>query len=205
MRKRKAEMEIARKDWEKPLLKPGDTVALIGPRDGRECGQRILLVHRFWTEGEERGRNVFWVPGDIDLECVSEHASAVELCSRCDDFSTHLHREVVECKLWEVYTGARGGSKKQCELEAWVVSTLESHILSTASYFFWDGFDVAKGTSASGGAVLHDMLKPPWKSACFLKFRPNNHSKSSSCESIISVQVSRRKYYEGNDRTRFGH
>ncbi len=128
MRKRKAEMETAWKDWKKPLLKPGDTVALIRPRDGRGCGQRILFVHRFWTEGEERGRQLFSVPGDIHLECLSEHASVVELCSRFDDFSTQLHREIVECKLWEAHTGARGSPKP-------VPIALESHILSIASCF----------------------------------------------------------------------
>ncbi len=82
LRKRKAAllersktMELAWREWQKPLLKPGDFVVVLRPCATREDNQsgtlltsvdknsRLLIVHRFWREREERSRHAFFVSG----------------------------------------------------------------------------------------------------------------------------------------------
>ncbi len=79
---RKRQLENAWKNWEKPVLKPGDTVALLCPyadiEDGGSLGSRnqavlteidrrsrSLLVNRSWTEKEERSSHILWVPVEL--------------------------------------------------------------------------------------------------------------------------------------------
>ncbi len=85
MDERRRQIELAWRNWEKPIIKPGDTVALlcpcIGTGDGRPRQQRdaalltsndllsrLLLVNRYWTEHEERSTHIVWIPGGVDLQ-----------------------------------------------------------------------------------------------------------------------------------------
>ncbi len=72
---RRVRMEDAWQRWTKPLIKPGDLVTLLKPIDAntasdietnseRPIADRMCLVHRFWTENEERGRHLFLIGQD---------------------------------------------------------------------------------------------------------------------------------------------
>ncbi len=91
LRERKHRMEEAWQNWTKPFLKPGDIVSMLRPTfetDGHRqdlssfpdtvpCPQRltitdknsrVLVVYRYWTEQEERGRHLIWIPGGATID-----------------------------------------------------------------------------------------------------------------------------------------
>ncbi len=128
---RRRQLETAWLNWEKPVLKPGDFLVLLRPyaRPSTELctnanseatllttvdkTSRLCIVHRFWSENEERSRHAFWVHGgiDIDGDSVSIRARDPTLrmfCSYPKQNSTQIFPDIRSLKLAELHPGKRG-------------------------------------------------------------------------------------------------
>ncbi len=135
MRNRAQRIESAWEGWEKPLIKPGDIVAMLGPPSRTtsptaDSGARLFAVNRFWTERGERSRHIFWVSGGID----SFDAFPREVCSPLSTQTSQSYRNVVSVLVKRIHSGSRGPQKSVPVSSTGTLHSGEKY-LSTDSYF----------------------------------------------------------------------
>ncbi len=167
MRKRRQQAERAWSGYVKPVIKPGDVVAMVRPCVGSitelDSRARLFVVHRFWTEHEERARHVFWVEGHVDPPEFPQYGtqkSADEICALFDESSQNLFRDVVECRLRKAHDGLRGSDKYSPISSMGMLDTGEPYFIYRF-LLFWDGFEVTKGKSATGDGFYMVCLNLP--------------------------------------------
>lgn len=157
------QMEQAWLGWSKPLVKPGDLITLIRPAHAsNDSTSRILIVCRFWTEREERGRHVFWLRGPDFVQCTTDPAAPLSGFTPLGQSESNLYRDVRSIRLTARHSGKRGPDR---------FDPISSHgfLESGERYFiyrfllFWDGFEISVGKSASGeGVYLVCLNLPPF-------------------------------------------
>ncbi len=166
-RQRQRRVEEAWAGWQKPLLKPGDVVALIAPiscpdRSLPSSPARLCLVQRFWTEQEERNRHVFWIPADAAMGDSSCVVTPEEVCSTMDMNSAALYRHVRRISLFSSPSVTRGYEKFEPVSSQGTLSSGERYFIYRF-LLFWDGFEMTSGKQASGDGFYLTCLNIPQK------------------------------------------
>eukprot|EP00171_Calliarthron_tuberculosum_P023015 IDg23015t1 len=153
----------------RPLLKPGDTVALIRPASSHASisglpatevaintsetysSDRICFVHRFWLNDAERSRFCTWVPGDISIPSRLNSNRHV-LFKAISNNPTSYHVDVSQCTLTNPHTNLRGADKYSTTRSSGVLPSGQPYLIYRA-VLFWDGFEMFTGKHASGDGV----------------------------------------------------
>ncbi len=178
LKERRRQMQDAWSNWRKPVIKPGDVVALLCPhRNIDEAGamltstdkqSRVLLISRHWTENEERSTHILWVPGRTDLESflysgIERRNSDVQsLCMSpvVSSESANFHIYITEISLIGVHPGKRGWEAFSAVSSFGSLSTGELYAVYRF-LLFWDGFEVQAGKEASGDGIYLLCLNFP--------------------------------------------
>ncbi len=170
IRDRKRQLEQLWSAWTKPLLKPGDVVALIRPLRSRsgstlltnaDKDSRILLVYRFWIESDERVRHAIWIPGGVDLTSCCEISHPLDsFCRAFDEPGTHFYLPISTVNLIAMHLGRRGPDRFSPVSSIGLLENGEKYCVYRF-LLFWDGFEVQTGKSASGDGVYLVCLNLP--------------------------------------------
>ncbi len=131
LKERRMQIKRAWEGWENPVLKPGDIVTMLRPILTDDfCGEhvhgtlsftlsfsyrnsRILIVHRFGTENDERNLHLVWIPGDTPLRRFSNQNGAENsfpsmYCSAPRVGSSDVHANIRSVSLIAMHSGRRG-------------------------------------------------------------------------------------------------
>ncbi len=169
VKERTKQREVAWRNWVKPVLKPGDIVALFSPIQpgNREYLDSLLLVHRFWIENDERSRHVFYIhehvnlPPDITNTCLSGE-DIRGLCSSIEVGSSIKTTNVRCTRMAQRHSRPRGVQRYRPVSSIGTLSNGEMYFIYRF-LLFWDGFEFTKGKSASGDGLYLFCLNIPFE------------------------------------------
>ncbi len=178
LKRKKAKLDEAWRNWVKPFLKPGDVIAMLGPWNDvqsdncsrtlltevdRSC--RLFVVTRFWTEQEERTRHMFWIDGGTNFCADEPIPTAIEndlqkyispLCFSPLSLIAEIRGITVSTK----HEGKRGLEKYTPVSSVGTLSSSESYFIYRF-LIYWDEFEIQRGKSASGEGVYLLCLNLP--------------------------------------------
>lgn len=170
LKKKKQQISKAWLNWKKPAVKPGDIACLLRPCSSRSIAShdRIVLIHRFWAENEERRRHALYIPSDADFDQIGNNpvdANVRKMFKSFSDRDVSVTRDVTCCTIKTIHSLPRG-LRKYPPISS--VGTLENGERYFVYRFllYWDGFEVAQGKSASGDGFYLVCLNLPTKARC---------------------------------------
>ncbi len=192
LKERRRQMKSAWDGWEKPILKPGDILAMLRPSCPEDFSHvseqtfscaipmltqfstdRILLIHRFWTESDERSRHILYIPGE---NILNNQGSSLRLCcSPPLSQSLQLYANVRAVSLCAMHPGKRGPERHSPVSSIGTLDNGEKYFIYRF-LLYWDGFEVSRGKSASAEGVYLTCLNLPAQARA-----------SSSAVRIVSV------------------
>ncbi len=160
-------MEQAWLNWIKPVIKSGDLVCLLRPHQSQftSDGDRVLLIHRFWVENEERRRHAVLIPESYILRwngAISDDSDIRKLCDPFSNENSDYFRDFFDCKLIRIHDSPRGPAKYSPISSSGRLENGEQYFLYRF-VLFWDGFEVTKGKSAPGEGIYMTCLNLPPK------------------------------------------
>ncbi len=124
---------------------------------------RLLLVHRFWTENDERSRHVFAVSGLEDFSDLPLNGMENDLRMHCTPLSEDksiLCADVAEVRMEFMHSGDRGVSKMLPVSSFGTLASGEKYVIYRF-VLYWDGFEISRGNSSSGDGVYIQCLNLP--------------------------------------------
>ncbi len=169
-------------NWKKPFLKPGDFVVMLRPwsredsvlQNDVSCptlltqvdkAARLCVVHRFWTEQDEKSRHAFWVPGGIYLEDLLSSSPIIDsplhsVSSPIEEGTRNYLADVSAAHLDAVHPGKRGPEAFEPIISIGKLRNGEPYFIYRF-LLFWDGFRLFTGKQASGDGVYMLCLNLP--------------------------------------------
>ncbi len=201
LKKKQIETERVWSSWKKPLIKPGDTIALLKPQfqcNGEPSSltvltevdrdSRLCIVHRFWTEREERSRHLLFIDGGAELPGFSSSEQ------RCDTFfrsflsgmsvdATTKAMDVRAVTIKRLHPNPRGPARFRPISSVGTLQSGEPYFIYRF-LLFWDGFQITTGKQSSGDGLYLQCINLP--SAA----RNSQHSVRILAQSPPGVNVS---------------
>ncbi len=153
--------------WKKPLLKPGDTVALLSPLRSLQSPanesqtSRLFIVQRFWTEHEERNRHVLWIPKTTAINPNTDEQDPARLFSSLEDGAQCFSRDIRYIELLSSPSRLRGYERIKPISSHGRLDSGERLLYLSLFFLFWDGFEITRGKSASGEGFYMINLNLP--------------------------------------------